>query len=52
VVAEDQSQVTAELWLELLLEVEDQTSQFVKLVANTTNTKQRGDVGPELEVWL
>ena len=52
VAAEDLSQVTAELWLELLLEVEDPTSQFARPVASTTNTKQREDAGPELEEWL
>ncbi len=52
VAAEDLSQVTAELWLEFALEVEDPTSQFARPVASTTNTKQREDAGPELEEWL
>jgi len=50
--AEELFQATAELWLELLLEVEELTSQSAKLETLTTNTRQSVDLGLWLEEWL
>ena len=50
---EEPFQATAEPWLELLLVVEEPTSQFAKLVTHTTDGKQREEEpGQELEVLL